>query len=599
MAFDGLTMRFLIEEMAGRLIGARVEKIYQPDKYELDLFLKTRTESILLHISVDPSMPYFCLTEVKSENPAEPPMFCMLMRKHLSGAKIVGISQPGLERVLKIDFETRNELGDVVHRQLVTEIMGKHSNVILIDLETDNTVMDSVKRIPEHLSSVRPILPGLKYSALPSDRLSLVDSTVDHHLLCETLNKAADAARTEGRGKDLKKFLYTTLEGFSPTQTAQILVDYGVDPEMKMMDLEDKDAQMVAFALIDIKTHLISHHSEPCMIVTEVGGHPVDFTAILPKTLPMDAKLIWVDSVNTCINRFYVKRNKDNVLKNKAANLRKAVQSKADSLKNKMVKLKEERLEAMNSETYKVYGELILANMYAIEPGSHEITVQNYYSEEAEDITLKLDMKLTPAENSQKYYRKYNKMKTALIEIDKQLIEATEDLEYLDSVLVAIDATEDTQNLEDIAQELGALGIIKKRYSKNKNKKKKDRFEPYQYTSSDGQTILVGKNSLQNDRLTLKEASNSDLWFHTKDIPGSHVVIRSDGTAPSETTIFEAALIAAWHSKGKMSSQVPVDYTQIRHVHKPAGAKPGMVIYEHQKTIYVTPDETMVAGLRK
>lgn len=587
MAFDGILMAGLAKELNDSLSQGRIDKIHQPEPDALVIHIKAPQAKHKLYISANSSLPHLTLTDERMDNPLKAPMFCMLLRKHLTGGRIIQIHQLSLERVIMIDIEARNELGDMTVRRLVVEIMGKHSNIILLDAETQ-VIIDSIKRIPFSVSRVRQILPGLIYEPLPTDKLDLKTTGI---------HEFEAGLESVSASKPVFKWLYSTYQGFSPAAGRSLCHQAGLAESKDAMELSPEDKSMLWSALDALRQSLLDGRYEPIIVRERESGKYEDLSSFVlsqyPSTLYDTEKF---DTLSAVICEYYGKKDRVNRMLHKTQNLRKFLSQRIERLLNKLQKLKEEQLYAENADAAKISGDLILANLYQLEKGMHEATVVNYYDPESRTTTIPLDSRLTPSENAQKYFKKYNKLKTAQEELALQIAEAEDDLAYLEQVQTAVELSSDPANIEEIRQELVESGFIKKRHQKKERGKSK--FEPLHYKSSDGYDILVGKNNIQNDHLTLKMASNKDIWLHTKVIPGSHVIIRTQGNDVPETTIYEAACIAAWHSKGRLSGQVPVDYTQVRNVSKPSGAKPGMVIYSTNQTLYVTPSEDEVQSLR-
>lgn len=587
MAYDGILMAALADELESRLVGGRIDKIHQPEPDALVIHIKAPGEKSMLYISANSNLPHMTLIERKMDNPLKAPMFCMLLRKHLSGGRILGIRQHELERIILVDVESRNELGDLTTKRIIVEIMGKHSNIILVDTE-ENVILDSIKRIPFSVSRVRQILPGLKYEFLPTDKRNLRETGKDVFM---------DLVENTVKSTQVFKWIYMNYQGFSPAISRSICFEAEISESDDITALTSRELESLWNALENLKNS-VEHQNYRPVIVKEIStGKYVDLSSFaLKHYLPNDFEIVESASITKVIEEYYGKKDQVNRMLHKTQNLRKFLSQRIDRLLNKLQKLKEEQLYAENAEESRIYGELLLANMYQLEKGMHEVKVLNYYDPESPEITIKLDSRLTPSENSQRYFKKYNKLKTAQEKLAVQIEDADSDLAYLEQVQTAVELSSDPTNIEEIRQELVEAGIMKKKHQKKD--KKKSKIEPLSYMSSEGFEILVGKNNLQNDYLTLKLASNKDMWLHTKIIPGSHVIIRTKGQDVSEQTIYEAACIAAWHSKGRLSSQVPVDYTPVKHVSKPSGAKPGMVIYTTNQTVYVTPDEDDIESMR-
>ena len=588
MAYDGILMASLADELNERLAGSRIDKIHQPEPDALVIHIKAPGEKHKLYISANSNLPHMTLIQRKMDNPLKAPMFCMLLRKHLAGGRILSVGQHALERVIYIDVESRNELGDLAVKRLIVEIMGKHSNIILIDAK-DDTILDSIKRIPFSVSRLRQILPGLKYELIPADKENLRVSEKDDFL-----------SRVDGTSKPTKvfKWIYMNYQGFSPAISMSICFQAGIPEETDIKDLTSNQTDALWTGLDSLKSCILQKMYTPVIVKENETGKYMDLSAFrLNHYLEPDYETVVKERITDVIEEYYEKKDQVNRMLHKTQNLRKFLSQRIDRLLNKLQKLKEEQLYAENAEESKIFGELILANLYQIQKGMHEIKVLNYYDPDSQEIIIKLDSRLSPSENSQKYFKKYNKLKTAQDKLAVQIEEAEADLAYLEQVQSAVELSSDPANIEEIRQELIESGILKKKHQTKG--KKKSKFEPLTYMSSDGFEILVGKNNLQNDYLTLKLASNKDMWLHTKIIPGSHVIIRTKGEDVPEQTIYEAACIAAWHSKGRLSGQVPVDYTHVKNVSKPSGAKPGMVIYTTNQTLYVTPNQEDVEALKK
>ncbi len=587
MAYDGILMAALTHELKERLVGGRVDKIHQPEQDALIIHIKSYKEKLMLYISANSNLPHMTIIEDKMDNPLKAPMFCMLLRKHLTGGRIVDVKQHGLERVVMIDIESRNELGDMSIKRLNVEIMGKHSNIILTNAE-DDVILDSIKRIPISVSRVRQILPGLNYTFMETDKLNLLETD-------ETDFTGRIQAST--KPTPVFKWLYMNYQGLSPALSRSLCFQAQLDESGDILALSSDDRCALWTALAALKAHIADSTFSPVIIKAQDSGKYIDLSSVaLAHFTTQDFEVVQMDSISATTNEYYGKKDKVNRMLHKTQNLRKFLTQRIDRLNNKLQKLKEEQLYAENADDSKLLGELIHANLYQIEKGMHKVTVQNYYEENAPEITINLDSRLTPSENAQRYFKKYNKLKTAQDKLLVQIEEAQSDLDYLEQVMTAVELSSDPANIEEIRQELVETGIMKRKHQKKT--KGSTKFKPMHYLSSEGYEILVGKNNLQNDYLTLKLASNKDMWLHTKIIPGSHVIIRTRGEDVSDQTIYEAACIAAWHSKGRLSGQVPVDYTLVKNVSKPNGAKPGMVIYLTNQTVYVTPDEDDVNSMR-
>lgn len=566
MSFDGTVTRAVVHELKQTILGGKVTKIYQPSEFELVWTIRSQGQNWKLLLSAHPAFPRFHLTEAQIENPPEPPMFCMLLRKHLEGAIIQAIEQVGMERIVQIDLRTRNELGDEVTRRMVIEIMGRHSNLIFLDPES-GTILDAIRRVGPSVSQYRQVLPGLSYVTPPAQNKQDPFAVDKDRFI---------AGFDYNRGK-MDKQLMERFIGIGPLLAREIIHRAGIGSREKLWE---------AFA--EVISMLRQHQYQPQIVQTKEKAH----FAVVPLThLNGEAKTF--STISQCLDAFYWGKAERDRVRQQTQDLIRRLEQEIAKNKKKIEVLTAELAEAEQAEQWKIYGELITAYLYQIQRGASEVTVVNYYDPEQNEITIPLDPSLSPAENAQRYFKKYNKAKETKKWNQEQIRKAKEDISYLESVLVQLEHSNRTE-IEQIREELAEQGWIKAQ-PQTQRKRKKDIPSPAVFTASDGTTILVGKNNKQNDYLTHKLADKHDTWLHTKDIPGSHVVIRSKRV--SEQTLYEAAILAAYFSKARESSQVPVDYTLIKYVKKPSGARPGFVIYENQKTLYVTPKEEIVQQL--
>lgn len=582
MPFDGIIINALVSELKDKLIGGRIDKVHQPEKDELIFHIRNVKSNYKLLVSVESRLAHVTLTDVKKGNPTTPPMFCMLMRKHLAGSKIIDITQLEMERIIKLSVESRNELGDMIVKDLIIEVMGKHSNIVLIE-QASNRIIDSVKRIPFGTSRSRQLLPGLTYEYPPLDKLNPLTTTKEDYLArIETLAELDDTLT-------LSRLILTLFQGISPVISKILCTQSSLDPNRAVTEAVDTDFDTIWQGIEGLKEQIIDRDYKFVNVVDDYGISK-DFSIMTLPALMSDEKneeLIF-DTVTETINKFYEKKDFNNRNMQKSMNLRKVVSGRITKLNKKLKNLNKDLSAAKNAKEFQVIGDLIIGNIFKIKKGDESVDVLNYYADPPVDMTIKLNTRLSPADNAQANFKKYNKSKTALIKVKEQLGVTDHEIDYLENVLVNLENSIDANNLEDIRNELASQGYVKK---KQKQKKKKHQHsKPFHYTSTDGMTILVGKNNTQNDELTLKFASKADMWLHTKIIPGSHVIIRTEGKAVSDETIEEAAILAALYSKAKTSNQVPVDYTLVKNVKKPNGAKPGMVIYETNSTVYVDPN---------
>ena len=586
MALDGLVIHSIVDELHKKLLGGKIDKVYQPENDEIVLHIRNNKENFKLVLSCSASNPrVYLASEYKKENPINAPMFCMLFRKYIQGGNIVNVSQVDFERIIKISVESFDELKEKTTKDIIIEIMGRHSNIILTH-SSDNKIIDSAKRIPPSVSRVRQILPGQTYVLPPKqDKLNPLNEI--------TLNAFIDTL-TDFNGS-IFKAIYSKFLGISPVVAKEICFRANIDENLLTSEVSVDDMSKIYNEFSNLFKSIKDNNYNPCMVIDENIDKVLDFSCI-NLSLFNNLSFINDDSMSKILENYYTTKDIKDRIHQRSSDLRKSISIKLDRLYNKLNKQEKELIESENAEIYKVKGELITSYIYMIEKGMESVEVANFYDPEYKNIAISLNKNFTPSENAQKYFKKYNKMKTAKKEITSQIEISKEEIDYLENIMLSIENCENLAELMDIREELSKVGYLR---SKNNNKKEtKLTTKPHEFISSDGFKILVGKNNKQNDHLTLKVASNDDIWLHTKNIPGSHVIIKTEGKEVSDETIFEGAMLAAFFSKSRMSSQVPVDYTKKKNIKKPNGAKPGMVIYETNSTIYVTPTEELVAKLK-
>ena len=577
MSLDGAFLHLVKEELMP-LIGSRVDKVYQPSREEIVITLRTMREGAKkLILSANSVSARVNLTETSFDNPQQPPMFCMLMRKHLGGGRLTDIRQDGLERIIYFDFECVNEIGDIVTNTIAAEIMGRHSNIILI---RDGRVVDSIKRVTDEISSVRRVLPNIPYETPPrTQRLNLLEVSPDE--VWEQL---------DGSSERLAKRLLAVLEGVSPVFTRECAYYAARDVDIPSNELTESMRDKVLFFLSKAKKALGG--AAEYTIVSELGGRKKDFCFVNIEQYSTAMLISHAESANSLLDGFFAAADRTERTRQRARDLLKLLMNSYERVSRKLELQKKELAECSEREVFRVCGDLINANIYRLEKGMTKCVLEDFYSGEPREIAL--DARLTPAQNAQKYYTEYRKLDTAEKMLTELIEKGGQELIYIDSVFDCVSRTENEAELSEIRRELREQGYLRGGKAEEKVKK----TEPLKYVSTNGYEILVGKNNRQNDTLTLKTARAADIWLHTKDIAGSHVIIRTaDKGEPDEETILEAARLAAYHSKARSSSQVPVDYTAVKFVKKPAGAKPGMVIFTNNRTVYVTPDEETVKGL--
>ncbi|RAK23312.1 putative ribosome quality control (RQC) complex YloA/Tae2 family protein [Anoxybacillus vitaminiphilus] len=569
MSFDGIFTYVMTKELKETIESGRITKIHQPFKHELVLQIRARGQNYKLLLSAHPTYARVHLTNEAYDNPAEPPMFCMLLRKHLEGSIIETVKQVDLDRIIIIETKGRDEIGDLSVKQLIIEIMGRHSNIILVDKKT-NTIIDSIKHLPPSVNRHRTVLPGYEYIAPPSH--GKINPLLVNE---ETILKKLDF----NSGK-LAEQLVQHFSGISPLFAKEAVFRAGI---ANRATLPKSFIAMVE----DVKLG---------RIMPQIYYHDTKETFYVLPLTHLQGETKTFSTLSEMLDRFYFGKAERDRVKQQAHDLERFITNEKTKNEKKLKKLEQTLKEAEKAEQYRLYGELLTANLYAIKRGDKQVEVINYYDENGSTITITLDPQKSPSENAQSYFQKYQKAKNSVHIVQEQIERTKQEVDYFERLLQQIESAS-PKDVEEIREELIEEGYLRARQSKQAKKQKQGKIELEKYISSDGTEILVGKNNKQNDYLTNKLAHKDEIWLHTKDIPGSHVVIRSKN--PSEQTILEAANLAAYFSKARQSSSVPVDYTKIRYVKKPSGAKPGYVIYENQQTIYVTPDEDLVIKMKK
>lgn len=583
MALDGMFLRHIKSELEIALVGSRVDKIYQPNREEIVLSMRNYKDSYKVLISSRANSPRIHITNYSLENPKSPPMLCMLLRKKLIGARLTGIVQPGLERVLYLEFDAIDDFGDKVKLTLVTEIMGKYSNLILVD--QDGKIVDALKRVDAEMSSQRLVLPGVRYELPPAQ-----DKTC---ILNNDSNNILDRLIVSYGNQTVSKALLSCLQGISPVVCREI--EHLVNGEELMSVAEtciNKKDRLLFYIRRLIST--VNDISGCAYMVTDNNNKPIEFSFMGISQYTDFASIKQYDTFSSLLDDFYYERDKIDRMRVKTHDLSKMINNIAEKIERKICLQKSEVEKCKDRDYLRMCADLISANLYRIQKGAESVSLENFYSESIETVNIKLDPSISPNANAQKYYKEYRKCKTAEQVLKQQISSAESELKYIESVKDSLSRAYNEKEINEIRQELKEQGYV--RYTRNKTKEKA--LSPIKFKSTEGFDILVGRNNIQNDKLTLKDSNNNDIWFHTKDVPGSHTVVVTDGMRPGEQTILEACIIAAFHSKARYSSQVPVDFTQIRHVKKPQGARPGMVIYTNNKTMYVKPDEDIIEKLK-
>lgn len=571
MALDGITLHFVKTELEQTVLGARVEKVHQPSKAEIVLLLRTRGGAFRLFLSAESASARVHLTQFPTENPQNPPMLCMLFRKHLTGATLVGIRQAGLDRILFLDFDAANEIGDKVKLTLCIEITGQHSNIILID--GNGKIIDAVKRVDETKSSVREVLPNCTYILPPrQDKINL---------LTEPATKAAARVKLQ-KNQQLAKAFMQSVEGISPIVSRELAHLAAGDCTCAV---EVVPKQQIAAALENVKRCLQTDAPQYCTVYNE-EDKPFDFSFLDITQYGAFYKKTYADSFCALLDAFYFERDRVLRAKRKAGDLYKALHTLQERTARKISNQQAELSACADKEQLRVFAELINANQYALTKGSPVYEVPNYYANN-ETVRIPVNPALSPAQNAQKYYKAYKKAHTAEKMLAGLIEKGEQEILYFDSVLDTLSRAETESELTLIRQELIDGGYLKRK--KGGKLRLPKELPPYQFKTSEGFTVLVGRNNTQNDKLTLKTAKNYDMWLHTQNFAGSHTVILSENREITDKAIVEAAEIAAFFSSAKEAQKVPVDYTLIKNIKKPVGAKPGKVIYHVYNTVFVTP----------
>ena len=578
MSMDGLSLYSAMNELNKRLAGGKIDKIQQTDKEELLLMVRSLGQTHRLLINASAADNRVQLTELKKQAPSEAPMFCMLLRKRIAGGKIVRFEQERLDRVLKISIETYNDLGDLSVFALYCELMGKHSNIILVNEK--GVIVDAIKHVGLGMSSVRFVMPGLEYSAPPAqDKQDPSKASVDDFSMAMCMV-----------GMSIAKALSNAFFGLSPAVAAQLVARY--TDKTECTQLSEAEREELAERLTAFYADM-AHGKEKASAVLNALG---ETEAVYPFAIAGGGIKLY-DSIGEALDSLYINNDRREWAKRHGASARKVLQNNIERCEKKLALY----ADALNSEEQmekcRLYGELLTANLHSLKSGTDTAAVDNYYADPVERIAIPLDRQLTPGENAQRYYKKYQKLKAAREMAIVQREQTLSELNYLEGQLDNLTKCTAENELSELIEELKEQGYIK-RDKGGKKKMKLAASKPMHFVYSTGADIYVGKNNRQNDELTLRFASPNDIWMHTKNIPGSHVIVK--GASEQDTaTMTEAALLAAYYSRARGSENVAVDYTPRKYVKKPAGAKPGMVIYTTNKTAYVTPSEEAVAGLKE
>ena len=588
MAFDGVVIANVIEELRKTLLGGRINKIAQPEKDELILTIKgpERGQYRLL-LSAGAGLPLIYLTDTNKPSPMTAPNFCMLLRKHLNGARILDISQPGLERIVNFKLEHLNEMGDLCTKHLIIELMGKHSNIIFCD--ENMVILDSIKRINQFVSSVREVLPGRDYF-IPATTEKQDPLTIDFETFYKTITD---------KPMPIAKAIYGNLTGISPLLANEICCRASIDPG-DHTEILSEDAGLHLYNNFSRMMDDVKKGEFTPNIVSQDGA-PVEFSSV-SLTCYANHEVQHYESISALLETFYASKNSVARIRQKSADLRKIVGNALDRTSKKYDLQRRQLQDTEKREKFKIYGELITTYGYGLEPGAKALNTVNYYTNE--DISIPLDPTLTPMDNAKQYFEKYNKLKRTYDALTTQLTETQDELSHLESIQTALDIAMEEADLTALKQELTEYGYIRRRFTSGTKKLEKkaslkksgSKSKPLHYLSSDGYHIYVGKNNYQNDELTFQFADGGDWWFHAKKQAGSHVIVKASGSELPDRTCEEAARLAAYYSGSRSAEKVEIDYTLKKNVKKPSGGKPGFVVYY---TNYSMVSSTDISGIKQ
>lgn len=578
MAFDGITIANIVHDLNQTILGGKINKIAQPENDELILTIKNNRTQYRLFLSASASLPLIYLTGNNKPGPLTAPNFCMLLRKHIGSGKIISITQPGMERVIRFEIEHLNEMGDLCTKYLIVEIMGKHSNIIFTN--DNEQIIDSIKHVSAHMSSVREVLPGRPYF-IPATQAKADPFQLTADILCEQiLNKPAPAA----------KAIYTSVTGISPLIAEEICYRAGIDGGVPTDGLSSLEKLHLAHTFLRIMDDIRQGMFEPNIVYK--GKEPVEF-ASLKLTQYQDLSVTEFSSISELLETYYAEKNIVTKIRQKSVDLRKIVQTSLERNVKKYQLQQKQMKDTEKKDKYRIWGELINTYGYGLEPGIKSFEALNYYTNEM--VTIPLDPTLTPQENAKKYFDKYSKLKRTADALEKLLQETDSEIRHLESIAASLDIAVSEDDLIQIKEELTEYGYIRRKYTSGK--KVKITSKPFHYISSDGFHIYVGKNNYQNEELSFKFASGNDWWFHAKGQPGSHVIVKTNGEELPDRTFEEAGRLAAYYSKGRQAPKVEIDYTLKKNLRKPTGGKPGFVVYYTNYSLLIEPDITGIQQL--
>ena len=573
MAFDGITIANIVTELNQTITGGKINKIAQPENDELIITIKNQRKQYRLFLSASASLPLIYLTETNKPSPLTAPNFCMLLRKHIGSGKIIAIEQPGMERIIRFTIEHLNELGDLCTKYLIVEIMGKHSNIIFCNEE--DQIIDSIKHVSAHMSSVREVLPGRPYF-IPETQSKLNPLVLTEEIFQEKIFP---------RPVNVAKAIYTSITGISPLMAEEVCYRAGIDGGIPTDGLEDVERVHLAHTFLRMVDDIRDGHFEPNIIYK--GKEPVEF-ACFPLSQYQDYRAVSYPSIFPVLETYYAEKNIVTKMRQKTVDLRKIVQNSLERNVKKYQLQQKQLKDTEKKEKYRVWGELLNTYGYEVEPGAKSMEALNYYTNEM--IQIPLDETMTPQENAKKYFDKYSKLKRTKEALDTLLQETGDEIKHLESIAASLDIASSEEDLVQIKEEMMEYGYVKRKNTGGKKVKVTSR--PYHYISSDGYDIYVGKNNFQNDELSFKFASGNDWWFHAKGQPGSHVIVKSKNEELPDRTFEEAGKLAAYYSKGRQAPKVEIDYTQKKNLRKPTGGKPGFVVYYTNYSLLIEPDIT-------
>ncbi|HIR96776.1 MAG TPA: NFACT family protein [Candidatus Merdisoma faecalis] len=579
MAFDGITIACLRKELSDRLVGGRITKIVQPEADELLLTIKNNAAQYRLLLSASASLPLVYLTEKNKNAPMTAPGFCMLLRKHLGGGRITAVTQPSLERILRFEIEHLDEMGDLCRKYLIAELMGKHSNLIFC--REDGTILDSIKHVSLAVSSVREVLPGRTYF-IPHTQDKLDPLTASPAEMIEAVC---------AKPAPLGKAIYTSLTGFSPAMAEELCHRSFLESARSAAALENRERDMLQHQLLRLMENIKGEDFTPRIYYN--GKEPAEFSAV-PLTMYEDLDAQSFEDMSGLLESYYAVKNTLTRIHQKSADLRRVVQTALERTRKKYDLQLKQLQDTEKREKYKVWGELIHTYGYGVPEGARSMQALNYYTNE--EITIPLDSTLTAQENAKRYFDKYGKLKRTFEAVTKLLEETRNETEHLESIQTALDMALTEEDLAPVREELVEYGYIRRKSGRNSGKKPKLSSRPYHYLSSDGFDIYVGKNNFQNDELTFQFASGNDWWFHAKGVPGSHVILKSEGRELPDRAFEEAGRLAAYYSKNRGGDKVEIDYVEKKHVKKPGGGKPGFVVYYTNYSLVIDSD---ISALRQ